>query len=306
MTDLEVRRVSFDFGGDVPFAWHPQNPEFAVMMNAVGVFVIGFEKYIVAAVRQAMPMITDPAVAAEADAFLRQEAQHARAHRMHMKALIRQYPGLQDTLDEVIASYDELFATKPLEYHLAYIADMEATFTPNFKLMLDHHEELFQPGDEQVASLFLWHFTEEVEHRSSGLIVYDHVVGRKWYRLGQLPSAIRHVLWVMRTACNGFNDHVPIEDRKVDANNILPPRAIQRQVGERFPQLARGIDLRYPMAMGCVPAHEQRAAYRGIIASQTPNHDPEHQPLPAFAGEWLTRYAEGGDVSHWYSSQSGE
>ncbi len=45
---------------------------------------------------------------------------------------------------------------------LAYVADTEATFTPSFKLMLDNEKTLFRPGDDRVASLFLWHFVEEV------------------------------------------------------------------------------------------------------------------------------------------------
>lgn len=53
-----------------------------------------------------MPRITDAAVAAEAEAFLRQEAQHANAHRQHLRALTRRHPGLQETLDEAVASYD--------------------------------------------------------------------------------------------------------------------------------------------------------------------------------------------------------
>src|SRR5436190_18849703 len=177
MTTLQIRRVPFDFTGDVPFLWQPQNPDFAIMANAIGVLAIAFEKYIVSTVRQAMPLITDAQVAEEADAFLRQEAQHARAHRLHMTALIRAHPGLQGTVDEAVAKFDALVDAKPLEFHLAYTAALEATFTPIFKLMLDHERELFRPGDDRVASLFLWHFVEEVEHRSSAMIIYRAVVG---------------------------------------------------------------------------------------------------------------------------------
>ena len=160
MTDLVVRRIPFAFDDDVPFSWHPTNPEFAITMNAVSLAIIGFEKYIVDAVREAMPRITDPAVAEEADAFLRQEAVHARGHRLHMRALFTRYPGLKGTLDSVIAEFDRIHDQKPLEFHLAYIAGLEATFTPYFKMLLDHEDEFFRPGDEQVASFLLWHFTE--------------------------------------------------------------------------------------------------------------------------------------------------
>jgi len=68
-------------------------------MNATSILAIGFEQMIVAAVQEGKPRITDPAVAAEATAFLRQEAQHSASHRKHVMALIERYPGLQQVFD---------------------------------------------------------------------------------------------------------------------------------------------------------------------------------------------------------------
>jgi len=300
VTSLHVRRVPFDFDRDVPFCWQPDNPEFALSMNLISLMIIGFEKYIVDAVRAATPRIKDDAVASEADAFLRHEAQHARAHRMHTKALARQYPGLSDVVDAVVHGFDVLFAARPLEYHLA---DVEATFTPTFKQLLDHADELFRPGDERVASLFLWHFTEEIEHRSSALIVFDHVVGQPWYRLRKLPSVLRHIANVTKLTTDGINRCVPLEDRKVDARNILPGRQVRGAIGEKLPFVARGIHLSYPAAKACVPATEQLAANFRMLASQSPHHDPQHQPLPPFAAEWIARYDREENVSRWFSSQ---
>ena len=44
-----------------------------------------------------------------------------------------------------------------------------------------------------MASLFLWHFVEEVEHRSSALIIYDAIVDDPWYRMRMVPSIFGHV-----------------------------------------------------------------------------------------------------------------
>ena len=118
----------------------------------------------------------------EAKDFRAQEGLHSMAHRKHVKALIAQTPALQSALDRAIALYDELYETETLKYHLAYTGGLESIFTPSFKLMLDHREHLFN-GDARVASLLLWHFCEEIEHRSSGLMVYDHVFGNYWYRI---------------------------------------------------------------------------------------------------------------------------
>jgi predicted metal-dependent hydrolase len=92
MTSLRVRQPAFRIDASVPFQWQPANPNFGLFTNAFTFLAIAFERYIVAATRQAMPRITDPVIAEEADAFLRQEAQHARAHRAHANAMIGQHP----------------------------------------------------------------------------------------------------------------------------------------------------------------------------------------------------------------------
>ena len=45
MIDLMIRRIPFDFEG-VDFVWNKANPGFAISMNKVSFFAIGFEKYI--------------------------------------------------------------------------------------------------------------------------------------------------------------------------------------------------------------------------------------------------------------------
>ena len=88
--------------------------------------------------------------------------------------------------------------------------------------MLDNESTLFRPGDDRVASLFLWHFVEEVEHRSSALLIYDAVVGDSWYRIRVLPAVVKHLLQVMAVIAEGVNAHVPLADRGVDARTLLP------------------------------------------------------------------------------------
>lgn len=287
----------------VPFLWNETNPAFSSMANAVSFLAIAFEKMIGSMIPEAMPLIRDPAVAEEAAAFVRQEGQHSMAHRQHAKGLIKAYPALRETLDEVIAAFDDMTANKPLKYRLAYTADLEATFTPVFKLMLDHDDTLFAPGDDRVASLFLWHFVEEVEHRSSALIIYDEVVGDPWYRMWVAPSIFKHVWAVVRLAAEGFNKHVPLADRKVDALSTFGGHRRKRQLLQRL-SVGNGHG---PVAnaFGHLPIREQLIALSGIVRSQLPNHNPAHENLPALAGEWFDRYDAGHDVTHWYTAAQG-
>jgi predicted metal-dependent hydrolase len=304
MTDLEVRRPKFDFTGEVPWEWNPANPQFSFFMNATSIIAICFEQMIVAAVQEAQPLITDSEVKAEATAFLRQEAQHSSTHRKHVAALIRRYPGLQHTLDAAIASFDELTKTTPLKYRLAYIADLEATFTPSFKMMLDNEATLFRPGDDRVASLFMWHFVEEVEHRSSALVIYDAAVGDGWYRVRALPRVVRHLMSVMRVIADGVNEHVPEPDRKVDARTLLPTFGLRQTLAPRIPFMrGEATPAITPSAFSTVPRKQRLIAAARVLLSQTPSHNPAHEPLPKFADRWFARWNSGGDVTRWYTSQ---
>lgn len=303
MTDLQVRKMRFAFADyDVPFLWNEENPAFSSMANAVSFLAIGFEKMIVNMIREAMPLITDPEVAEEADAFVRQEGQHSTAHRHHANALIRRYPGLQETLNEVIAEFDRLTVNTSVEYRLAYTADLEATFTPVFKLMLDNDSTLFRPGDDRVASLFIWHFVEEVEHRSSALIIFDSVVGSDVYRMRMAPSIFRHVLKVIRVACAGFNRHVPLEERKVDALSMFASYRRKQKLRTWLPFLRSEDHGPMPRAFDHLPLREQLVALVGVVRSQLPKHNPDHEKLPALADVWFRRYEDGYDVSHWYTA----
>jgi predicted metal-dependent hydrolase len=298
VTDLEVRRPKFDFSEVVPWNWNPANPAFSLSMNATSMIAICFEQLLVAAVQEAKPLITDHDVREEATAFLRQEAQHSSTHRKHVSALIKRYPGLQQTFDKATAVYDDLTATTPLAFRLAYIADTEATFTPAFKLMLDNEATLFQPGDDRVASLFLWHFVEEVEHRSSALVIYDAVVGKPWYRVRALPAIFKHLLKVTAIFAAGINKHVPEADRKVDARILLPAYGVRNSLRQKVRPGAEPIG----PAFGGGPRRQKTVAVARVLLSQTPFHDPVLQPLPKFADEWFARWDRGSDVTRWYTA----
>ncbi|WP_028476548.1 metal-dependent hydrolase [Nocardia sp. CNY236] len=303
MTELHVRKMRFGFADyDVPYLWNEENPAFSSMANAVSFLAIGFEKMVVNMVREAIPLISDPEVVEEADAFMRQEGQHSTAHRQHVSGLIKRYPGLQETLDNVIAQFDHLTSTTPVDYRLAYTADLEATFTPVFKLMLDNDASLFRPGDDRVASLFIWHFVEEVEHRSSALIIFQSAIGSDLYRMRMAPSIFRHVMRVIRVACEGFNEHVPLADRRIDALAMFASYRYMQRLRTWLPMLRAHDHGPMARAFDHLPLREQLVALTGIVRSQLPNHNPGHEKLPALASEWFERHAAGYDVTRWYTA----
>ena len=301
MSNLQVRRVRFDLGGDdVPFNWNPDRPAFSMQCNLITFFAPGFEKLIVEATREAIPLIRDPRQAEEAEDYLRQEAQHSAAHMSHFRALVRRWPGLQETMDEVIASYDRLTATKPLAWRLAYTAVIENTFTPYFKVFLDHEDKLFAPGDERVASLFLWHFVEEIEHRSSALMVYDAVHGDFPYRVRTIGAVVRHLGEVLSIVSRGFQKHVPAADGGHYAG-LLPDGLSPRSMLAAS-RIARQMPQRGQATYAGVPKRDMLAMLTGLVRSQGPRHDPAFENIPPFAGRWIDSYErEPKSAARWYS-----
>ncbi len=271
MSDLEVRKIPFEFEG-AEFIWNPENPAFSIFMNQITFYVIGFEKFACKAMRAAEAVITDPAVAEEARLFREQEIVHSLAHRKHAKALFERYPELEETLNKTIKSFDELFAETSLKYQLAYAGGIEAVFTPFFKMILDNRETLYKGGDARLASLFLWHFCEEVEHRSSALMVYDHVVGSYLYRLRHAWGGLSHSASIMDMIKEDFKKHV-------------------HDVPQEYYDLS-------PYAT--IPFSAKVKATLGVLDAQMFWHNPDTQPLPDYYDEWMAHWNAGDDVTQVY------
>ena len=271
MSDLIIRKLPFDFTG-VDFIWNPANPRFSIEMNKVTFFAVGLERYYCRAVRDAEPQITDAAILDEARAFREQESIHSLAHRKHINALIERYPGLRESLDRIIRHFDDLYDAQPLAFHLAYAGGLESIFTPSFRMLLENRAVLFGEGDARVASLFVWHFCEEIEHRSSAIDIYDHVVGSYWYRLRKLPAIARHVVQGLALLGEEFRRHVP-------------------GVPEEYYRLD---------GYAGIPRRDSLASLAGVLGSQLPGHHPSSQRVPDYFHEWIARYERGEDMTRAY------
>ena len=305
MTDLVIRKIGWEFDASVPFLWQPANPNFSNFCNAFTFIAVPFEKYIISAVRKAQHEFDkDPTIAAEAEAFLRQEAQHAAAHRKHMLALVERYPALEKCYEDAVNGYDELIEQYPAEFHWAYIANLEATFTPLFKLVLDNRDALFCSGDQRVASLMMWHFVEEIEHRSSGLMLYRYLRADPWYRVKHIKSTFKHVGDLSTMIAKTFDEVVPLEERGASAEELMSIKLLVGEFAYRGPGGARRRATKHgggpPTLFNAVPTRELAAMVWRLLLSQAPYHDPADQPLPSSAHTWMREYARGTDMKTYF------
>lgn len=267
MSDLVLRKPPFRFDG-VPFMWNPKNPQFSLMMNLISFQVIGFERYVCRTMKDAEKQISDPVALAEVRTFNAQEMAHSQAHMRHVKAMLELYPGLKPALDRSIADFDAIYERNDLKYNLAYAANIEATFTPMFGAIIEHRDALFDGGDPRVSSLMLWHFCEEIEHRSSALFIYNHLFGDSWFRFRNAKSMFKHIA----------------------ANSLELRAAVRQEIPDLDQQSTRG-------GLKAMPLGARIRMTLGILESQLPWHKPERARVPKYYDEWRRRYEAGEDMT---------
>ncbi len=196
-----VRRVTFEYPDDLDAHWNPDQPEWSQVVNAASLLMPYLEPYLIQAVREALPRITDPALLEEAKGYIGQEAQHFRQHRRFNELLMgRGYERLRAFEQTLEDDYDKLRRERDADFHLAYAAGFETMALAVGHMLVRFRKEFFKGADPGVTSLVLWHFVEELEHKHAAFGVYQHVVGDYRLRLKGLGYTMFHTLRRTRQA----------------------------------------------------------------------------------------------------------
>lgn len=173
MTDrIPTRRVRFEWSANTPPVWTPRVPELALAANAVSLLMPHAEPYVVASVKAALDKIDDldPALEADARAYVHQEAQHHGQHRRFNDVIIGHYPRLAGH-DRRMAWLFARLRTRSTRFGLAFAAGFE-TIAFVAARWVDKRQSLLRDGDPTATTLFLWHLAEEVEHKEVAWDVY--------------------------------------------------------------------------------------------------------------------------------------
>ncbi len=174
MTDrIPTRRVRFTWPDDLDPVWTPRVPEFAIAANAVSLLMPHAEPYVVASVRGAVDdlTVTDPDLAAEAHAYVSQEAQHHGQHRRFNRILEARYPALRHLERFQSWAFGRL-RRRSGRFGLAFAAAFETVAFVAAR-WVDQHPGLLRDADPTASTLFLWHLAEEVGHKEVAFDVYQ-------------------------------------------------------------------------------------------------------------------------------------
>src|SRR3989454_5424245 len=199
---ITPRRPGFDFEGlehEVPRAWHPAGIGPTAFLEALSAMAPVVESFFIDDARRLLPRIAEEAPRAEVDAFLRQEAAHARMHAAFNRVLIRWGVPVDAAADSVLRWLAVVDWT-PSDLRSA-VAMAGEHFLGEIGNAILSRRELLDGVDPRITRLFRWHGYEEVEHkavlfdafhaaRGHGLYTYAVRVAGLWIALVLLALAL--------------------------------------------------------------------------------------------------------------------
>jgi hypothetical protein len=204
---ITPRKLRFDLPDALDPVIIEGEPEESYINVAMSILLPHLEPYLIKTMRAAKEHVTEPALAADLEAFCAQEGHHYRQHALLNQALIRGGARGFEALERELASdYQRFHKSRSLRFNLAYAEGFEALTTAMALVFTEEDKSKWNPA---VLDVFLWHLLEELEHRTVAFEVYQHVVGSYPYRIAVGAYAQLHLLRFLVRAANAMLDADP-------------------------------------------------------------------------------------------------
>ena len=192
---MTVRRMRFRYPESLGGQWNKTLPEFSHIVNAASLAMPYLEPYLIETMRQARGKTSDPALIREIDLYIGQEAAHFRQHQQFNKRLAALgYTSVPAMEAKLKADYQAFGRDRSFAFNLAYAEGFEAMALALGHMLINDRKHLFGDGEPAVASLILWHFVEEIEHKCATYDVFKALDGRYGWRLYGLLYATVHIM----------------------------------------------------------------------------------------------------------------
>jgi len=196
MDDFPVRPLVFDVKKvkSDDLLWSRTSPWFSMFVNALGIHVPYFERYLIRAMTKAKPHIQDARLLRDVGAIIGQEAHHSKNFIEFNQELIKRYPRAAQFEAEAKEYFTERAKTDSLKQLIGYTAGYETFTFLAGAIVLQNHDKWFSDADPVVKAMWVWHQVEEVEHGAVAFEVYKHLFGQhEWYRKCQIILALWHI-----------------------------------------------------------------------------------------------------------------
>ena len=182
MTTLTVRRLLIDLDSPVPADWC-RDAFATAFFNALSMSFPAGEQFFIDSIRKGMAHLPEDrrdAFAAEVQGFIGQEATHRRIHQRFNDHLGK--------LGMVNSWEDRILLRRPLVESLDvrnWVAVTAATehLTAIFSEHMLAHSGLLKNAEPRLRDMWLWHCSEESEHRSTAFDIYNALGGAHEWRV---------------------------------------------------------------------------------------------------------------------------
>lgn len=192
---ITPRAVNFDFSNS-KIHWLTGDAFSSHTFNGINLLLPEGEFWFCRVYNKALPLIKDEKLKEDVQAFIRQEAIHARAHIKGQNYLTEHHYDIEEGLALSKKLFGTLLSDKPLgvmnlkskmldEYWLilrvGIIAAIEHFTGVIGQWALDNEENWKNnKANPEMSDLFLWHLAEEVEHRNVAFDLFHHLLQNKF------------------------------------------------------------------------------------------------------------------------------
>lgn len=174
-----VRYPRIDFS-KIRAHWAP-NIAFAQHQNATSIIPAPIEPWLIKVLQIAKDKLPkdDKKLQDDMAAFIGQESQHFRQHRMFNKVIAAQgYPRLADFEKRLANDLEGFLKTRSLKFMLAYADGFESLGAVQGGIWFGRMEHLLEGADANAVALWKWHMAEEFEHREVCYQIYHAIYSR--------------------------------------------------------------------------------------------------------------------------------
>lgn len=196
MDNIEVRPLSFDCKKiqDQNPVWSRSHPLFSIFINAMGIHIPHFERYLVRGLRSAKPNIKNEQLVDDIDQINGQESHHARNFLAINRFLTKRYPSVEHFDKRAKAYFEKSLKEDDTKSVLGYIAGYETFTYLSGMIILQNYDQWMKDADPVLRSAWVWHQVEEVEHGAVAFDVFRYFYpDEEWFRKRMIIKAFAHV-----------------------------------------------------------------------------------------------------------------
>jgi len=189
-TSYQLRQ---DWNQELPYYWCDNSPFKSHLFNAMSITFPDGEKFYVQSVKAFKDQITDPALLEEIDTFSKQEYFHSYAHKQYNNWLDRQGLPAEELRQDVVKIIDWANSKLTAETRLAVTVCQEHV-TVILAVNGLTHRSFYRRMHPHFEHVWRWHNIEEVEHKSTSMLVWQ-AIGGKPNKLHRIMILATIVFW---------------------------------------------------------------------------------------------------------------